>query len=61
MPDFERLTDSLRVFAAPDATTREWARGYRAGKTAARWQIVAIAAALALLWLGGAGLHDAWR
>jgi hypothetical protein len=38
MPDFERLTDSLRIFAAPDAVTREWAKGYAAGKKHARIQ-----------------------
>ena len=42
MPDFERLTDSLRVFAAPDAVTREWARGYAAGKTRARLEVLAV-------------------
>lgn len=42
MPDFERLTDSLRVFAAPDAMTREWARGYQAGKTRARYEVLSV-------------------
>ncbi len=42
MPDFERLTDSLRVFAAPDAVTKEWARGYQAGKTRARHEVLAV-------------------
>ncbi len=42
MPDFERLTDSLRVFAAPDAVTREWARGYAAGKARARIEVLAV-------------------
>lgn len=46
MPDFERLTDSLRVFAAPDAVTREWARGYAAGKTRARIEVLVIVVAL---------------
>lgn len=46
MPDFERLTDSLRVFAAPDAVTREWARGYKAGKTRARHEVLAVIVAL---------------
>ena len=46
MPDFERLTDSLRVICAPDAVTREWARGYTAGKSRARWEVAAIVAAL---------------
>ena len=48
MPDFERLTDSLRVFAAPDAVAREWARGYAAGKRRARFEVLAIVAALYL-------------
>lgn len=46
MPDFERLTDSLRIFAAPDAVTREWARGYAAGKTRARYEVLAVVVAL---------------
>lgn len=46
MPDFERLTDSLRIFAAPDAVTREWARGYQAGKTRARYEVLAVVVAL---------------
>ena len=46
MPDFERLTDSLRVFAAPDTVTREWAKGYAAGKSRARLEVLAIVVAL---------------
>lgn len=46
MPDFERLTDNLRIFAAPDAGTREWARGYQAGKTRARYEVLAVVVAL---------------
>jgi len=46
MPDFERLTDSFRVFVAPDAVTREWARGYQAGKTRARYEVLAVIVAL---------------
>jgi hypothetical protein len=61
MPDFERLTDSLRIHAAPDAVTREWALGYAAGKSRARWEVLAVVAAGLLLWLGGAGLHGMWR
>ena len=38
MPDFEMLIDSLRIAAAPDAVSREWARGYAAGKKHARIQ-----------------------
>lgn len=46
MPDFERLTDSLRIWAAPDAVTREWARGYKAGKKRARLDVLAIVVVL---------------
>lgn len=46
MPDFERLTDNLRIFAAPDAATREWARGYVAGKKRARLEVLAVVLAL---------------
>ena len=46
MPDFERLTDSLRVFAAPNAVTREWARGYAAGKNRARLEVLAVVVAV---------------
>ncbi len=42
MPDFERLTDRLRISAAPDAATREWARGYKAGKTRARYEMLTV-------------------
>ncbi len=46
MPDFERLTDSLRIFSAPAAVTREWAQGYADGKKRARIEVVAIVIAL---------------
>lgn len=46
MPDFERLTDGLRIFAAPDAVTREWERGYQAGKTRARYEVLAVVAVM---------------
>lgn len=49
MLDFERFTDNLRIFAAPDAVTREWARGYQAGKTRARYEVLAI---VVLLYFG---------
>jgi hypothetical protein len=42
MPDFERVTDSLRIFSAKDAVTREWARGYTAGKSRARYEVLAV-------------------
>lgn len=46
MPDFERLTDSLRIHAAPDAVTREWARGYAAGKSRARLEVLGVVVAV---------------
>jgi len=48
MTDFEFaiLTDSFRPYAAPDAVKREWARGYRAGKTRARYEVLAVLVAL---------------
>ncbi len=46
MPDFERLTDSLRIDFAPDADKRGWAKGYAAGKTRARIEVAVIAAVL---------------
>ena len=46
MPDFERMTDSLRIFVAPDAVSREWARGYQAGKSRARYEVLAIVVVL---------------
>lgn len=46
MPDFERLTDSLRIFAAPDDVTRQWALGYVAGKKRARLEVLAVVVAL---------------
>ncbi len=60
MPDFERLTDALRVVAAPDAATKAWARGYASGKTRARLEVLVIGMVLyfciALIgrWFGGA-------
>ena len=46
MPDFERLTDALRVLAAPDAATKAWARGYASGKTRARLEVLAVSVVL---------------
>lgn len=43
MPDFERLTDDMRVSMAPDAVTRAWAIGYRAGKSRARLEVLVVA------------------
>lgn len=42
MPDFERLIDSLKVHAAPDATTRQWELGYQAGKNRARYEVLVV-------------------
>jgi len=49
MPDFERLTDNLRILTAPDAVSREWARGYQAGKTRARYEVLAVVVVLFFL------------
>lgn len=46
MPDFERLTDSMRVALAPSAVSRAWARGYAAGKTRARLEVVGLVLAV---------------
>jgi hypothetical protein len=46
MPDFERLTDRLRVDLATTPEEREWAKGYAAGKTRARIEVAVILAAL---------------
>ncbi len=36
----------MRIFAAPDAVTREWAKGYAAGKKRARMEVLSIVVAL---------------
>jgi hypothetical protein len=46
MPDFERLTDSLKIFLAPGEATREWERGYQAGKNRARFEVLAVVLAI---------------
>lgn len=46
MPDFERLTDSLREHAAKTPEKKAWAAGYTAGKTRARKEVVAVVAAI---------------
>jgi hypothetical protein len=46
MPDFERLTDSLRIFAAKGAASKEWSHGYKAGKDRARFEVLAVVVAL---------------
>jgi hypothetical protein len=42
MPDFERLTDELGIWAAPSPAAQEWRRGYKAGKSRARLEVLAI-------------------
>ena len=46
MPDFERLTDSLREHMASTPEQRGWAAGYKAGKTKARYEVLAIVVAV---------------
>lgn len=46
MPDFERLTDSLREEVATTPEEREWAKGYTVGKSRARLEVAVIVAAL---------------
>jgi hypothetical protein len=45
MPDFERVTDSLREHVAKSPEAKAWAQGYAAGKTRARWEVVVVLAA----------------
>jgi hypothetical protein len=42
MPDLERLTDELRSHMASTPEQRGWAAGYKAGKTKARIEVLAI-------------------
>lgn len=46
MPCLKRLTDIFRVFVTTGVSTRDWARGYKAGKTRARNEILAVVVAL---------------
>ena len=46
MPDFERLTDSLREHLAADPEQRGWAKGFKAGKKQARIEVLVIVVAL---------------
>lgn len=46
MPDFERLTDSLREHVARTPKQKGWAAGYAAGKSRARREVAVIAAVL---------------
>ena len=50
MPDFERLIDHMRIKLATSAVSREWARGYAAGKTVARREAAIVAAVLVVAW-----------
>lgn len=46
MPDLERIMDSLSIFMAPNAESREYARGYIAGKSRARIEVVIVLVSL---------------
>lgn len=46
MPDFERLTDDLGIWAAPTPAVQEWRRGYKAGKRRARLEVLAVVVGL---------------
>lgn len=46
MPDFERLTDSLKIHLAPCDAAREWEYGYQAGKKRARSEVLFVVVAL---------------
>lgn len=46
MPDFERITDSLREHMARTPEQKAWAAGYSAGKSRARTELAVIAATL---------------
>lgn len=48
MPDFERLTDSLREHAAKTPEQKSWAAGYSAGKSRARLEVVVVIVAVYL-------------
>jgi hypothetical protein len=42
MPDFERLTDSLRLHLAKNPEQLAWAKGFKAGKKHARIEVLVI-------------------
>jgi hypothetical protein len=48
MPDFERLTDSLRSELATSPEERAYANGYKTGKAIARLQVAVIAGVAAV-------------
>ena len=49
MPDFERLIDSLRAELATSPEERAYAEGYTAGKSRARFEVLAVVVVLAVL------------
>lgn len=46
MPDFERLTDKLAVDVASSIDKKAWAKGYIAGKSRARFEVLAVVAVI---------------
>jgi hypothetical protein len=46
MPDFERLIDSLRAELATSPEERAYAEGYTAGKSRARFEVLAVVVVL---------------
>jgi hypothetical protein len=46
MPDFERLTDSLREHVASNPEQAAWARGFVAGKRKARIEVLVVLAVI---------------
>ena len=49
MPDFERILDSLREDIAQSPEGKSYEKGFTAGKTRARIEVVAVAVALYFL------------
>ena len=49
MPDFERITDQLRIDVCNDENEKHYWNGYRKGKTAARLQVLYIAISIYFL------------
>lgn len=50
MPDFERVTDSLRQYLAQTPEEKAFERGYQKGKTRARIEVLIITTSLIVLW-----------
>lgn len=46
MPDFERFADKLRIDFAATEARKQFAIGYAAGKTRARYEVLAVVVAL---------------